>query len=260
MRIIKLTINLVILICLVSGISCHTGKEEGLPDKSSAKVKTNSKKGYTGVYKSYRNGNLYSEVTLKNGKKDGPAKKYYPGGQVHTTVTYENDVKTGISRWYYTNGLVYRETPYKNGMINGIQKKYHKDGSVQALIPYINGKRKLGLRETGGNGSPIKSYPVIEITMKDRRSELERLDISIKLSNGSSKVKFYQGRLTDSIFDPDHLEYILTENGKGTVTFIEKEGYTGSDQLHIIAWYRTRLGNRKILQKRVVLPSKNLKQ
>jgi len=81
----------------------------------------------------------------------------------------------------------------------------------------------------------------------------------MKLSNNASKVKFYEGTLTDSIFDPETLRYILTENGEGTLQLVEKEGYTGTGKLHIVALYQTRLGNGKILQTSVNLPSKTLK-
>ena len=40
--------------------------------------------GFTGVYKSFHSdGYLYSEVSYKNGKKDGISKRFYSDGKVH---------------------------------------------------------------------------------------------------------------------------------------------------------------------------------
>ena len=48
---------------------------------------------FNGVYKSYRDGYLYSEVTLKDGKKEGLAKKFYKNGRINTEVYYKNNIK-----------------------------------------------------------------------------------------------------------------------------------------------------------------------
>ena len=257
----RISVSLLPGLLIILFSACHqpgnTGGDPG--DANTKKSRTKGKEGYSGVYKSYRDGYLYSEVTLKNGQKNGLAKRYYPSGKINTEIMYEDDIKVGTSKWYYTTGQVYRETPYENGKIHGIQKKYHKDGGLMAEIPYENGLRKIGLREIGSGRSPVTRYPSIEVTVSDRRSDYGRVDVTMRLSNNASKVKFYEGELSDSIFDPERLYYVHTEDGEGKIQLVEKADYNGPGRLHIVAFYQTRLGNGKIIQTSVALPSKKLK-
>ena len=246
---------------LVLNILLFNGCQNNKPSAgSSSKKGKNDSTGYNGVYKSYRDGYLYSEVTLEEGKKNGLAKRFYKNGKVNTEVYYKNNIKVDTSRWYYTNGKIYRETPYNKGKIHGIQKKYHKNGVLKAEIPYVNGNREVGLKEYSYYNSPIKSYPSIIYYIDDQRKEKGQVFLTIRLSNNSEKVKFYQGELEKGIFDTDKAIYILTEKGRGTISFVEKADYTGKNQINIIAYHKTKLGNYKILQKKITLPSTHLKE
>ena len=236
---------------------CLNNTDKGLQD-SNNKVKDDSS-GYNGVFKSYRDGYLYSEVTLKNGRKNGLSVRYYPGGGINTQLFYKDGIKVDTSKWFYTNGKIYRETPYKHGKIHGIQKKYHKDGCVMAEIPYANGKRKPGLKEFSQYGNEITKYPSIVIQNQDLRSSSSTYIIHIRLSNNAKRVKFYRGSYINEVFDVDKLEYLLTENGQSQINFIEKPGYTGETEIHLIAEYITRAGNKKYIIGKAILPSANLK-
>lgn len=237
--------------------ACLNNTDKG-KHESNIKVKDDSS-GYNGVFKSYRDGYLYSEVTLKNGEKNGLSVRYYPDGGINTQLFYKDGIKTDTSKWFYTNGKIYRETPYKQGKIHGIQKKYHKDGSVLAEIPYANGKRKPGLREFSQYGNEITKYPSIVIQNQDLRSSSNTYIVHIRLSNNAKKVKFYRGSYVNETFDVSKLEYLLTENGQSHIRFIEKPGYTGETKIHLLAEYITRLGNKKYITGKVILPSANLK-
>jgi len=215
---------------------------------------------FNGVYKSYRDGYLYSEVTLKDGKKEGLAKKFYKNGRINTEVYYKNNIKVDTSRWYYTDGKIYRETPYQNGVVHGIQKKYHRNRLLKAEIPYVYGKRKVGLKEYSIYNNPVKSYPSISHIITDKRAENRQVILTVRLSNNSQNVKFYQGELEKGIFDTDKIKYILTEKGKGSITFVEKPDFEGKNQINIIAYYKTKNGNYKILHKRIPMPSTHLKE
>ncbi len=246
-----------VLLCLVHFQACQSKKTS---DRSDEDVTKNNSSGYNGVYKSYRDGYLYSEVMLVNGEKNGLARRYYSNGKVNTEVYYENNVKIGTSKWFYTNGKVYRETPYENGKINGIQKKYHKDGTLMAEIPYESGNRKIGLQEYSFYGSPVTSYPNIVIHVDDQRSMNGLVKVSLSLSNKSKNVKFYEGDIINGIFDDELSTYILTEDGKGIMRFTENLDYEGKKIINIIAIYKTKLVNKKILQKKLILPSNHLKK
>ncbi len=215
--------------------------------------------GFTGVYKSYHpDGYLYSEVSYKDGKKDGICKRFYSDGKVHTIIEYSKGKKVGTSKWLYTSGEVYRETPYGNGQIDGIQKKYYRDGTVQAEIPYSHGNRKIGLREYNEGGTLRSSYPVILFHSIDRIKTHGRYTLELRLSNNSKNVKFYYNAVRDSIFIPDGKQYILTDDGVGRVEFVYRQEGGHPQDVNIVALYRTRYGNGKILQKSFRLPSDHL--
>ncbi len=245
------------MLILFSLSGCLNNTDKGTHDTNN-KAKTDSS-GYNGVFKSYRDGYLYSEVTLKNGKKNGLSVRYYPGGGINMQLFYKDGIKIDTSKWFYTNGKIYRETPYRQGKIHGIQKKYHKDGSVLAEIPYAFGKRIPGLKEFSQYGNEVTKYPSIVIQKQDLRSSSSSYIVNMRLSNNGKRVKFYRGSYVNGSFNVDKLEYLLTKNGQSSIHFVEKPGYTGATKIHIIAEYISRLGNKKYITVKVTLPSANLK-
>jgi len=215
--------------------------------------------GFTGIYKSYHpDGYLYSEVSYMDGKKDGTSRRFYSDGKVHSIIQYKEGKKVGTSKWLYTSGELYRETPYSSGKINGIQKKFYRDGIIQAEIPYSQGSRKVGLKEYNTKGTLSKSYPEIQIRGIDRIDTHGRYTLELTLTNKSKNVKFYYEAVQDSTFIPDGGNYVFTEEGIGMVEFAYKETGGFTQDINMVAIYRTRNGNQKILQKRFRLPSDHL--
>ncbi len=252
------------IFCLIPGIILSTWFTACINQDPNAQIEnTQAKmdpKDKDGVITSYKDGYLYTKVTMKNGKKNGLAKKFYKNGKVNTEITYKDNLKVGTSKWFYTNGKLYRETPYKNGKIHGIQVKYHKNGLLKARIPYDNGNRKIGLIEKSLYGNDVSNYPSIKYKQIDERSTNKKLTINLNISNNSKNVVFYEGRLKDSIFDPGKLNKIITKNGKGSLHFIEEPDFNGAKAINIIGIYKTKLGNKKILQRVLRLPSAHLKR
>ena|GEM_PF-1014611 len=215
--------------------------------------------GFTGVYKSYHpDGYLYSEVSYKDGKKDGISRRFYSDGKVHSIIEYREGKKVGTSKWLYTSGEVYRETPYTDGKVDGIQKKYYRDGTVQAEIPYSYSNRKVGLKEFNERGKLLTSYPEIRIDPIDRIKTHERYTLELRLSNNSKNVKFYFDAIKDSIFIPDGKQFVLTDEGVGMVEFVYREIGGYPQHINLVAVYRTKNGNSKILQKSFRLPNDHL--
>ncbi len=252
-------LSLFILILLFFS-ACLNNTDKGMPDSNNKTdfAKTDSNL-YNGVFKSYRDGYLYSEVRLTNGKKNGLSVRYYREGGINTHVIYENGIKVDTSKWFYSNGKIYRETPYKLGKIHGIQRKYHKDGSILAEIPYMNGKRRFGLKEFSQYGNEVINYPSIVIKNEDLRSSNNIYIIHLRLSNNAKRVKFYRGSAVNETIDIDKLEYLLTQNGQSHIRFVEKPGFTGKKEIQLIAEYITRAGNKKYIRGKLILPAANLK-
>ncbi|MFO7827745.1 MAG: hypothetical protein R6V23_03910 [Bacteroidales bacterium] len=170
------------------------------------------------IKKSYfDNGNLKSEITVKNKRKNGPAKKYYTTGELHTKVNYVNNIKEGEAVWYYKNGQPYRITQYKNNKITGVRKLFYEDGTLMAEIPYQNNEPVIGLKEYNKNGELLTNYPDITFRTKDLIQSENKFIIYCQLSNQWKKVQFYQELAgTDG---KERLFEIPTKNGTGKLEF-----------------------------------------
>jgi antitoxin component YwqK of YwqJK toxin-antitoxin module len=257
---VSLQIILYGIVYLVLMLGCNSSSQDARAVTGTELADTlKDDAGFTGIYKSYHpDGYLYSEVSYKDGKKDGISRRFYSDGKVHSIIEYREGKKVGTSKWLYTSGEVYRETPYADGKVDGIQKKLYRDGTVQAEIPYSQGNRKVGLREYNERGTLFTSYPEIRITPIDRIETHGRYTLELRLSNNSKNVKFYYDAVKDSLFIPEGKQYILTDEGVGMVEFVYRETGGYPQHVNLVAVYRTRYGNSKILQKSFRLPNDHL--
>ena len=69
---------------------------------------------------------LREEGTYKNGKRDGPHKRYYLNGRLEFEVTYKDGEWHGPTRWYLENGELDEEGCYDMGEKCGEWKHYHR--------------------------------------------------------------------------------------------------------------------------------------
>ena len=100
------------------------------------------------------NGNLRSEDTYKDGKKDGISEFYYENGKLQSKMTYKDgtllvsfnypekyDKETTVIIKIFTE-YGYSETPFNSdNQINGIYKRYDERGNLITKVRYKNGKR-----------------------------------------------------------------------------------------------------------------------
>lgn len=80
----------------------------------------------------YANGNLKSDLPLKDGLLRGQAKYYFNTGSLRETVNFEDDVKHGTATEYFKNGKLYMVSEYVKGERTGWYKGYYANGQVQA--------------------------------------------------------------------------------------------------------------------------------
>ncbi len=88
----------------------------------------------------YKNGKIWSELPMADGKKNGVQKIFYPDGKLWKEIPYKGGVRNGVYKEYYENGTVQAEYPYAAGVLNGIQKSYYPDGKLNLKIEYKNGQ------------------------------------------------------------------------------------------------------------------------
>ncbi|MFO7844513.1 MAG: hypothetical protein R6V16_11950 [Bacteroidales bacterium] len=232
-------IILLILVAIVAG-SCNV--ENSKKDKNVQSKDDNAriKKAY------YDNGNLKSEITIKNKRKNGSAKKYYTTGELHTVVNYTDNMKEGEAVWYYKSGQPYRITQYENNKIEGVRKLFYDDGKLMAEIPYKDNEPQIGLKEYNKNGELLTNYPHIVFNANDLIREQNLYIITFQLSNHSKKVKFYQElKGTDG---KEKLFEIPTKNGIGKLEFHVPSRVKDQKTITVYARIKTTLGNPCIIK------------
>lgn len=211
--------------------------------KSVSQMKNGQRNGLTRNY--YQNGALLSEIYYTNGLRNGIAVDYYREGGVHARIPYRNDLKEGDAVWYYPSGKPYRITPYRKDVIDGIQRFYYKSGQLQAEVPWKNGQRGAGLKEFTESGRLINEPSII--VKPERLSDI--LILHLSLSDGSRKVTFYQGQLTEGKYLNHNLRQLKTVDGKSTIQVLLSETEAPIAEFHIVAIKETSLRNQQILYK-----------
>jgi len=195
--------------------------------------------------KSYKNGILVSELTIKNGKKEGFGYNYYPGGNVSTKFSYLNNLKHGNEIKYYLSGKVYRIRPYFKGAINGLVKKYYETGALMSEQRYRKGQISNELREFNRKGKLAGKYPEIIFRLKPDNYFKQRVMLYFYLSNNSKNVKFYHGKLIEGKYFPEAAVQTGIRNGIGEIALQpEDKGKT----INVIARTTTKFNNACIIQ------------
>jgi hypothetical protein len=214
--------------------------------------------GFTGI-KKYMNGSrLFSEVTFKNGIKQGLMKTFYLSGKVRLTFWYENGLRQDSSRWYFEEGQLFRATPFKNDTIDGIQKQYYRGGRLKAKIGYSKGLRTPYIEEFTPEGKLVGSYPRVILNTLDEYKSKGVFRIALELSDKSTGVRFYRGDLSGGVFDTAHCKKLNTVKGICNLE-LKKTGSPQSDSVGIIAEILTSFGNNYLVYRKIDLPYNDLK-
>lgn len=207
--------------------------------KTEISVKDSFRHGPTKNYDS--EGHLLSEVNYVDNVKEGITTNYYvPSGNVNSTLEYVAGVKQGNEIWYYESGKEYRVTPYVDGKMNGVQKYYYESGALMAEVPYKDNYPGKGLKEYEEDGTLIDDYPTIVITKEDHLATANSILLKISLSNNSTDVKFYRGRLDEEIYLADDLSEMAIQNGIAQLQYNLPRGAKMDETIRFVARYETR--------------------
>ena len=77
----------------------------------------------------YENGNIWREMTIKNGMENGVEREYYENGKLHVVADVKNGKTHGQSKLYNDDGKLYMELIWDNGeMISA--KVFDDQGNV----------------------------------------------------------------------------------------------------------------------------------
>lgn len=253
----KKVFSLLLIISLVAMIGCK-GKTTGKKDTAAADTTSVPDTGFTGIKKMMSGQYVVSEITFKNGVRDGLMKTFYQGGQLRYTFWYVNGLKQDSARWYYVEGQLFRTTPYKNDTIDGIQKQYYRTGKLRARIGFSKGMRIPYLEEFDGNGKRIGGYPEIVVKVTDDYKTAGLYRIGIEMSDKNNKAKFYRGDFVDGRFDTAHLQQLPVIEGRANIT-LRKSGTQGAKSVSVVGEVTSPLGNKYLTNKKIDLPYNDLK-
>lgn len=105
-----------------------SGLEESSPDPVFC-TDTNGNPINGIVKQYYENGNIWREMTIKNGKENGTEREYYENGKLHVVANVVDGKTDGLSKLYNPDEKLYMEINWKNGeMIDA--KVYDENGNV----------------------------------------------------------------------------------------------------------------------------------
>jgi hypothetical protein len=254
----KLSLILRVLVAILLATGC-TGKGPGKKDKTAtADTIAAPDTGFTGI-KQFMSGQYkVSEVTFRNGVRDGLMKSFYIEGQVRTTFWYVNGLKEDSARWYYQTGELFRTTPFKHDTVDGIQKQFYRTGAIRAKIGFSKGMRTPYFEEFSSNGRKVTGYPEIAVNITDEYNARGLYKIELSLSDKSERVKFYRGDFTDGRFDTTLVKPISTVKGKAGIV-LRKSAEPGPRSVSVIAEIVTPMLNKYLVSKKIDLPYGDLK-
>jgi antitoxin component YwqK of YwqJK toxin-antitoxin module len=227
-----------------------------------------------GVQEEYNtNGTIKSQITLKNGLRNGISKLYDERGRLTSTAEYindkhegwvinynpdngkvmskalyKNDMQNGPVTLFYREGYLYREMNYINDMVDGIVKTYWPNGKIQAENLFKMGNPAIGLKEFDSDGKPINE-PYLVINEINQLRLLNKLIIKISISDGAKKVEFFMDDLKDGKYLNPSSYRLRNLDGVATIEYSVPRGGTFMKKLSIIARLRTELGNTLVLQR-----------
>jgi len=93
-----------------------------------------------GPYKKYYNsGVLKTEGAYHAGNQEGDWKQYHPNGQLKSTQHFVNDKAEGPYKEYYDDGTLNTDMLVKGGKMDGDAKYYDYDGKLYSIFSYAKG-------------------------------------------------------------------------------------------------------------------------
>lgn len=110
------------------------GDEEGMPESSESQQPD-------GVKRYDDDMGTVTEITYKNGQKNGPM-KIIQDGRLTLEMTFANNVLDGFMNAYFPNGTIQLKTLFKDDKPNGEALNYHPNGEVSMKSMHMDGKKQ----------------------------------------------------------------------------------------------------------------------
>lgn len=216
----------------------------------------------------YPSGVIKSQITLKNGLKDGVAKYFDNKGRLLSETEYLMDVKNGrLVNYnpetgkpvmeaffiddvqhgevvqYYREGMLFRKSNYVNGRVDGTVTTFWPDGSVKATNNFKMGKPAIGLKEYNKSGQLVKQ-PRLLIS----KSLTQKNAINIKILGKYSSVEIYIDELEEGRYFNPKSKRLRFENGEALFDYTVFLYSQKNTKISVLAKVKTNYGNTLILK------------
>jgi hypothetical protein len=193
----------------------------------------------------HKNGKLFEEIPIVNGKAHGLKKEYYDNGAIRLEVPYSDGLIQGTVKFYHPDGKLYSETPRVDGKIEGIVKKYHENGNILSETPYSNNTLLPGLKEWDEKGTLMDNYDLKFTLTQQKQGQNLRGELSIDVFPSIKQAKYYQ------LIDYDSLKTnyaaIPTTNKTGFLLVSLPKGATLNTTIKVKSEFVTRYNNRGVI-------------
>ncbi len=122
------------------------------------------------VWKFYTNDELTSEITYKDGKRNGISKTYTTDEIIITP--YVADQISGLREIFYKNGAIKQRTPFEKGVEQGLEFDFSEDSVITGITEYRKGfivsRQRINRKDKNGwkQGAWKFFYPTLIVNIE----------------------------------------------------------------------------------------------
>ena len=147
----------------------------------------------------HENGKLAAIQIMKMGEKDGCWKKYNKEGNLYSEICLKDGRLEGPSTIFtYRSGRILKRVNYKDGDVHGKQETFYNTGKPESISFYHFGNPCLGTQEWDERGKEIRNDFKIQVEEQNKVLMESSLRFLIRLDRLQEDDEVYQMRDTDT--------------------------------------------------------------
>lgn len=120
-----------------------------------------TKHGFDKLY--YPNGKLARESTYRFGVVEGKEISYYENGQVESEITFIQGRREGAFKYFHPNGSIKQEGTYKHDGIDGECKTYYDNGKIREVVTMKDGFENGAFKEYARNSGVLAAEGIYKV-------------------------------------------------------------------------------------------------
>ena len=104
------------------------------------------------------NGQLWEEVVMEKGHRNGSYRKFYESGAAEVAGSYVDGLRDGEWTWWYEDGTVASRAVYQNGRRDGLWQTWHENGQLKSEGRWEAGDRVGVWTEFDADGKQVGEH------------------------------------------------------------------------------------------------------